>query len=109
MLTDDLIQQAAENGRYLQSRLAAVQSSYPDTIVRVCGMGLHLSLTLDQATTKHALVDIIAAEYGYRLLETGPSSVRVLFNPDASQADLDRLVDALVNGLQKVKSARLTN
>ncbi|UFJ43371.1 acetylornithine transaminase [Brevibacillus humidisoli] len=89
---EQLLQRVGELNRYLISRLEQIKESHPGKVTAVRGMGLLVGIELSQSAA-----DVVShvREKGVLILQAGPQVVRLLPSFVTTEAELDRLTDAL--------------
>ena len=98
---ENLIHKAAENGRYLISKLQELSTEYSDLISNVRGLGLFCAYDLSSADVRNRLIDIIQEE-GALVLGCGQKSIRFRPHLNISIEDIDLGVSIMRNALKRL-------
>ncbi len=96
----DLLRRAAENGNYFLGKLKALENKEPVREARGLGLMLGLELKVRSAPYLMKLID-----HGILALAAGPSVMRFLPPLEISQAEIDRVIEALVEVLNSSVNA----
>lgn len=97
---EKLMENATVVGKYILKRLKEMQSSYPDRIIDVDGLGLMLRIDFDEKGNKDK-VEQKAFENGLLLLGCGKKSIRIVPPLTIKKDDVDIGLDILNDVIKK--------
>jgi L-lysine 6-transaminase len=98
---DDLFENAAAVGRYLQARLAELADDFPTAVLDIRGRGLMCAFSMPTTQDRDALIRRLWHN-GTIVLPSGQTSVRFRPALTVAHADVDEAVAALRDALAEL-------
>ena len=92
--SEDLVNQAATNGEYLQKKLHSIQADYDGVVSNVRGRGLFAAFDLANGSKRDTLANLIISE-GALILGSGKKSIRFRPHLNISKEEID-LADEII-------------